>query len=206
MLCVFVCVWVSQSSRQMEALNASLGKRRLKLQMNKWKQIVQFFPYQKGIVLKRANHIKLEMLIEKTFNFSDVLNHTHVYCLIDFALLFWFPLMFTESLCLRSIKVSLYIPLPFIPHIFPTETECHIDLISFDCSGSSWGFYGNFKNSRIDQSDNWSQKKHRNNQSEGVMVDECWSTVDCPHVISMAPIDLLANSWLDRSIEKRGRR
>lgn len=28
------------------------------------------------------------------------------------------------------------------------------------------------KNSRIDQRDNWSQKKHRNNQSDGVMLDE----------------------------------
>lgn len=80
--------------------------------------------------------------------------------------------MFTESLCLCSIKVSVYIPLPFILHIFPTEAECHIDLISFDCGGGSLGFYGIFKNSRIDQSHSKSQRKHGNNQSDGVMLDE----------------------------------
>lgn len=125
--------------------------------------------------------------------------------LMDFAPLFWFPLMFSESLRLCSIKVSVYIPLPFILHIFPTEAECHIDLISFDCGGGSWVFYGNFKNSRIDQSNSRSQRKQWNNQSDGVMLDEHWSTVDCLPVISMAPVDLPAHS--DRSIEKRrGRR
>lgn len=79
--------------------------------------------------------------------------------------------MFTESLRLCPIKVSVYIPLPFILHIFPTEAECHIDLNSVDCYGSSWGFYGNFNNG-ADQSDNWSQQKHRNNQSDGVMLDK----------------------------------
>lgn len=80
--------------------------------------------------------------------------------------------MFNESLRLCSIKVFVYIPLPFILHIFPTEAECHIDLISFDCGGGSWGFYGNFKNSRIDQSNSKSQRKHGNNQSDGVMLDD----------------------------------
>lgn len=120
---------------------------------------------------------------------------------MDFVPLFWFPLMFTESLCQCPIKVSVYIPLAFILHIFPTETECHIDLISFDCSSSSL-FMATLKNSRIDQSDSRSQKKHGNNQSDGVMVDERWSTVDCLHVISMASIDLRTHSDLTDQLRK----
>lgn len=50
--------------------------------------------------------------------------------------------------------------------------------------------------------DNWSQKKHRNNQSDGVMLDECWSTVDCLHVISMAATDLLARTGFTDQLKK----
>lgn len=58
------------------------------------------------------------------------------------------------------------------------------------------------KNSRIDQSDSRSQKKHRDNQSDGVMLVECWSSVDCLHVISMAPIDLLAHPDLTDQLKE----
>ncbi len=125
--------------------------------------------------------------LRQTFNFAGILNHTH-YWLMDFAPLFWFPLMFAESRRLRSIKVSVYIPLPFILHIFPTEAQCHIDLISFDCGSSSWLFLRfstpTLKNSRIYQSNSRRHKKHRNNQSDSVMLDEHWSTVDWLHVIT----------------------
>lgn len=98
-----------------------------------------------------------------------------------------------------QLEFSVYIPVPFILHIFPTEAECLIDLISFECGGSSWGFYGNF--SRIDQSDNWIQKKHEDNQS--VTVCKCWSTVDCLRVISMAPVDLRTHSELTDQLKKK---
>ena len=58
------------------------------------------------------------------------------------------------------------------------------------------------KNSRIDQSDTRIQKKRGNNQSDGVMFDERASTVDCLHVISVAPIDLLACPDLTDQLKK----
>lgn len=94
---------------------------------------------------------------------------------MDSAPLFSFPLMFTESPCLRSITVSVYIPLPFFLRIFPTEAESHIDLISFDC-GSSGFYFSIFSTSKktagLIKAIAGAERKHRRNQSDGVILDE----------------------------------
>lgn len=66
----------------MEVLNTDSNSKQ---QMEASSYIVSI---SKRIVFKFANQIKLEMLIEKTFNFTGVLNHTHANLIMDFASLY----------------------------------------------------------------------------------------------------------------------
>lgn len=127
------------------------------------------FPYKKRIVLKCAN-VKSDVKCWLRWLIGIV----HIDCLADSADFFFFLLMFTESLCLHSIKVSVNIPLPFILYIFPTE--CHIDLMPFDCGSSSWNFYCKKKKKTAGlikaKGKQQELKEPGNNQSDGTMLEE----------------------------------